>query len=324
MTRSTQELRQETERSRAELAATVDQLKERISETAEDIRYKVSPQHLKSEVSELISDKTQGWVRSLKQQAKDHPMQAVAAGTAIAVPLLRLARGIPLPLLMIGAGLALTSKTVRDRAADAASPALQKAGDVLDETSERVRALSDDLKDGLASVQSQATHLGNDAAETLRTQAAQATGILGDKIRAGVAAAKNATANATAAVNSAAATAPAKARQVVGENAAVVGGLGIAVGAILAAVLPETKVEAKAMGRAGDHVKQAAGDAAQSALKTAKDAATSALDAAATKIAEADLGDHASRMTQTITDTLKDAADDVERAAFSTPRNPNV
>jgi len=33
------------------------------------------------------------------------PMQALAAGTAIAVPVLRLARGFPLPLLLIGAGL---------------------------------------------------------------------------------------------------------------------------------------------------------------------------------------------------------------------------
>ena len=49
-------------------------------------------------------------------------MQAIAAGTAIAVPIMRLARGFPLPLLMIGAGLALSSKTVRERAAEAAAP----------------------------------------------------------------------------------------------------------------------------------------------------------------------------------------------------------
>jgi hypothetical protein len=48
----------------------------------------------------------------------ENPMQTIAASTAVAVPLLRLARGVPLPLLMIGAGLALTSKAVRNRAAD--------------------------------------------------------------------------------------------------------------------------------------------------------------------------------------------------------------
>ena len=46
MTRSVEELRRESERSRAELAATVDQLRQQIAETADDIRHKVSPQHI--------------------------------------------------------------------------------------------------------------------------------------------------------------------------------------------------------------------------------------------------------------------------------------
>ena len=100
MTRSVEELRRKSERSRAELAATVDQLRERISDTAEDIRHKVSPQHIKSEVSDYISHKTQSWVEALKQQAMENPMQAIAAGTAVAVPVLRLARGSSLPLLI--------------------------------------------------------------------------------------------------------------------------------------------------------------------------------------------------------------------------------
>ena len=85
MTRLVEELRRESERSRAELAATVDQLRARISDTAEDIRHKVSPQHIKSEVSDYISHKTQSWVEALKQQAMENPMQAIAAGTAIEV-----------------------------------------------------------------------------------------------------------------------------------------------------------------------------------------------------------------------------------------------
>lgn len=101
MTRSVEELRRESERGRAELAATVDLLRERISNTSEDIRHKVSPQHIKSEVSDYISHKAQSWVDALME----NPMQAIAAGTAVAVPVLRLARGFPLPLLMFGAGL---------------------------------------------------------------------------------------------------------------------------------------------------------------------------------------------------------------------------
>ena len=78
MTQSVEELRAETERNRAELAATVDRLKARIAVAAEDIRHKVSPQHVKSEVSEFISGKTRSWADGLKRQAMENPLQAIA------------------------------------------------------------------------------------------------------------------------------------------------------------------------------------------------------------------------------------------------------
>jgi hypothetical protein len=319
MTRSVEELRRESERSRAELAATVGRLKEQISDTADDIRHKVSPQHIKSEVTEYVSHSTQTWVKGLKQQIMDNPMQAVAAGAALGVPLLRMARGVPLPLLMIGAGLALTSKTVRDRAVDAAGPVMDKAGHMLGEVTERTRAMQGDAKETLSSAQSRAAGMAGDAedkaaglAADLRASAARAASVAGEKFKSGMDAAKDAAANA-----------PDQARQTIGDNAALIGGLGIAIGAIIAAALPETKAEAKVMGRASDGVKQAAAAAAQSGLEAAKDATTSAADAAAQKVAEADLGGHASRMTQNMADTLKEAADDVVKAAFSPSRtNP--
>ena len=133
MTRSVEELRRESEQSREQLALTVDRLREQIADTAEDIRHKVSPENIKAEVSGFISHKTHGWLDTLKQQAMDNPMQAIAAGAAVAVPALRLARGVPLPLLMIGAGLALNSKPVRDRAAAVVAPTLDKASEFIDE-----------------------------------------------------------------------------------------------------------------------------------------------------------------------------------------------
>ena len=83
MTRSVEKLSRDSERSRAELAATVDRLREQISDTAEDIRHKVSPQHIKSEVFDYISHKTESWVEAIKQRAMENPMQAIAAGTAV-------------------------------------------------------------------------------------------------------------------------------------------------------------------------------------------------------------------------------------------------
>jgi F0F1-type ATP synthase membrane subunit b/b' len=239
--------------------------------------------------------------------------------------MLRLARGPSLPpLLMMVAGLALTSKTVRDRAAEAAAPAMDKTRAMLNAAAERAQALGGDVKDGLSSAQRQAASMANDAQDTaagvaddLRNRTAQATSTVSDKLKGGIDAAKDT-------AKDVAATTPARVRQVIGENVALIGGLGIAIGAIIAAAVPQTKAEAKVMGQASDSLKQAAGEAAQSGIDAAKDATMSAADAATKSISEADLGRHASRMTKNMADKIKEAADDVVTAAFSPSRNSST
>lgn len=335
MTRSVEEIRRESEQSRAQLAATVDRLKEQIADTAEDIRHKVSPEHIKAEVSGYISNKTQSWLDTLKQQAMDNPMQAIAAGTAIAVPALRLARGFPLPLLMIGAGLALTSKTVRDRAAEAAEPALEKVREVFDETAERAQSLGDGMKKAM-------THAERQAAEAQRTaggMADAASGIAADlkdrgtdaadtvasKVRSGMDAAsemaRERMEQVRATAKNAATAAPATASKVIRDNAALIGGLGVAIGAILAASLPSTRTEAEVVGKATDGVKRAAGAAVQSGFEAAKDVAFSAAEAAAKSVSDADLGKHASRITEGVAERLKEVTDDVVTTAFDPSQN---
>jgi len=326
MTRSVNELRRESEQSRAELAATVSQLKVRISDTAEDIRHKTSPQHIKSEVSDYISHKTQTWFDSLKQRAMENPMQTIALGAAIAAPALRMARESSLPLLMVSAGLALTSKTARERSAAAISPSVDRAAEMLGGVAERAQGLRANLKDRLASASDQAADMANKAqdaaagvADNVSSRTAEIAGNVREKISGGM----DAAAGATAEAREAASAAPEKARQVIGENAALIGGLGIAIGAIIAAALPQTKAETSVMGQASDSVKQAAEAAAQSGFEAAKDATMSAVDAAAKTVSDADLGGHASRMTQNMADKFKEAADEAVSAAF-TPQTPNT
>ncbi|MGY3484681.1 gas vesicle protein [Bradyrhizobium sp. USDA 4011] len=189
MTRSVEELRRESERSRAQLSATVDRLREQITDTAEDLRYKVSPQGIKSEVSEFVGRKAQGWLDSLKQQAMENPMQTIAAGTAVAVPVLRLARGFPLPLLMIGAGLALTSKTVRSRAVEAAAPTIEKAREMVGEAAERVQSFGEGTVNAISATGREAADLASEAqaaatgfAGSLKDRVAQTV----DRVKAGI------------------------------------------------------------------------------------------------------------------------------------------
>jgi ElaB/YqjD/DUF883 family membrane-anchored ribosome-binding protein len=332
MARSVEELRRESEQSRAELAATIDRLRDRITDTAEDLRYKVSPQGIKSEVSDFVSRKTQGWLDTLKQQARENPIQTIAVGTAVAAPALRLARGFPLPLLMIGAGLALTSKTLRAGAADAAdaaAPALEKAREMVGEATERVQSSGEDAADAVSSSGRRAADLAGEAkarvsgiADDLKDRVSETT----DQVKAGMHAASGKATDAIERARSTASAAPEMTRQLIRDNAALIGGLGVAIGAIIAASLPDTKIEAAVIGKASDSVKRAAGKAAQSGFETAKEAVLSAADATARSVSDADLGQHASRMTGEMSSRLKEAADDIVSAAFNpsrTEENPS-
>jgi hypothetical protein len=335
MTQSVEQLRRESERNREQLTKTVDQLRLQITDTAADIQSKVSPQHIKSEVSDFISSKTASWIDSLKQHAKENPMQAIAAGTAIAVPVMRMVRGFPLPLLMIGAGLALNSKNVRERAAAAAAPVVDKAKEVTGDAMERAQSFQDGMREAVYSAGSKATGMANEAyaaamgvADDVGYRADEVAGSVNDKLKTGTDAA-SAFASDTiervrATVNDAATGAPEKVGQAIGDNAVLIGSLGIAIGALIAASLPTTKVEASALGEASDGVRRAATDAVQSGFETAKDAAVSMVDAAAKSVAEADLGGHASHTTENMAGTLKDVADDVVKTALNPSRNQNT
>lgn len=103
--RSLQQIKRETEQTRASLTDTVDQLKTTVSETASDIRHRISPDAIKAEVSDYIKSRGEQLWADLTVAARNNPMQAVAVGASVAYPLLRLARAIPLPVLMVGAGL---------------------------------------------------------------------------------------------------------------------------------------------------------------------------------------------------------------------------
>lgn len=319
MTRSVEELKRESERNRSEFAATVGRLRQGISDTTQDVREMVSPQHIKSEVTGYVSDKAEGWIASLKQKAMDNPMAAVAAGTALTVPLLRFARGVPLPFLMVAAGLALNSKTVRERAADAAALVTDRAGQLVDAATQNAEAIRSGAQQQISASQERAARATSgakdaftEAAGDVTGQAADIAGKVGDKITDGVDAIKDT-----------AAAAPEQARQIIGDNAALIGGLGMAIGAIIAAALPETKIESQTAGRASERMKRAAAETAQSGLEAAKDATLSAAAAATRSAGEADLGTHASRITQNLAGTIKDAAGDVVDAAFA-PHNSNT
>src|SRR4030081_2229568 len=103
-TRSLQQIKQETEQTRAGLTATVDELRASVTEAANDIRERISPAAIKAEVSGYIRSRGEQLLDEVTAAARKNPMQAVAVGASVAYPLLRLARALPLPAFMGGAG----------------------------------------------------------------------------------------------------------------------------------------------------------------------------------------------------------------------------
>jgi hypothetical protein len=195
---SLRELKRETEETRAGLTQTVEQLRSSVAKTASDLRQRISPEAIKAEVSGYVRSRGERLIEDITSAARRNPIQAVAVGASVAYPLLRLARAIPLPVLMVGAGLFFAgSKTGQS--------VTQKASDLASDLSDEVRRRSHDLSDQVGASINTAKDLAADAvgqaneaivggADQLR-QTASATDELGtrtDGLRANANAAQDA------------------------------------------------------------------------------------------------------------------------------------
>jgi gas vesicle protein len=181
-TTSLQEIRRETERTRAGLTGTVDDLRSTIAETATEIRDRLRPDAIKAEVSGYIRSRGEEFLHNITESARRNPMQAVAVGASVAYPLMRLARAIPLPILMIGAGLFFAgSKTGRDLT--------QKASDMAEDVTDEARRHVHDVADQASQAASGAKDYATDAVSRAR-----------DAVGGGVEQLRNAGMNAATAV----------------------------------------------------------------------------------------------------------------------------
>jgi hypothetical protein len=168
-TRSLQQIKRETEQTRAGLTDTLEQLKTSVAETASDIRHRISPEAIKAEVSGYIKSRGEQLLNDVTSAARRNPMQAVAVGATVAYPLLRLARAIPLPVLMVGAGLFFagsktgqaTSQKASDVAADVSGEVarrLREMGDRVQETASAARASASEQFDRVSSAVADGTN----------------------------------------------------------------------------------------------------------------------------------------------------------------------
>src|SRR6187200_875796 len=162
--RSVHVIKRQTEQTRAVLTTTVEELRGTVSDTATDIKNRLRPVAIKAEVSGYIKSRGEQLLQDFTDMAQRNPMQAIAVGASIAYPALRLARAIPLPVLMIGAGLFLTSSK---KGRDLTRQASDLAGYLSDEARRRAHDFSDQASQVASDVRDSATDALNRTGDTI-------------------------------------------------------------------------------------------------------------------------------------------------------------
>ena len=312
------DLRRRAESNRARLTDTVEELRTQVSDTATDIKERLSPAAIKAEVSDYVRDSgTQLW-DTMQKRAHDNPLQAVAIGAAVAYPALKLLRAMPAPLLLIGAGLFLSRSSARppealrnvaDAVRSKAEEAVERASSALEEASDTARRSFHDAKD--------VVHGGVDA---VIDRASGAVDALRDRAASGTESAKATVAETANSIQSQTEAMVEKARQTVSttwdQNPLLVAGIGLAIGAVLAAAFPTTSAEQTVFGDANNALQRKAGEVVGKGVDAAKDV----VDNVARVAGDQGLSPEGiTHLGETLNDKLRAVADRGMAAALNEP-----
>ena len=333
---SVEELRQRSEATRAELAETVGVLREKVSDTASELKTLVSPSHIKQEIKAYVREGRESLMQSLERKARENPLQAAAVGAAFAYPAWGLLRAIPAPLLLIGAGLWLTSskgrKAIKDMNAtvtDAVERGTQKATEYADtlksDIAERADAVTrtfTDAGDAVSAGAAEATDKAKSAMHDMRDAVVSKSAAAIDSV-AGVAGdAADKAARTYADAKEGVATVGQKSQSAVMEfvdkNPLLVAGIGAAVGAFIAASIPPSDAENRLFGERANDIKGKARDAASQGIEKAKDLAADVVgDVAAAAAREGLDGPGVQKAVDAVAQSLKSVAERGVKTALS-------
>jgi Protein of unknown function (DUF3618) len=316
-------LEREADRTRSNLINTVDELGAR-----------VSPQAVKSNVTDYVRHSGRELWINIGARARNNPLQTVAIATAVAYPVWRILSNIPVPILLVGAGLALSKSGLELRsdsggdgkaafgsAAGGLTEATQSVRDGLHDaiggTQETARQTAEQATERIAGVARTAASAASSGVETIKRTIDSASGAVGDAVA-------DASGTASSALSSGYRTgvdATSRGREMLVESGRraqsslvesierhpfVVGGIGLALGALIAASLPTTRVEDRFLGRSSDDLKNRATDYASQGLENAQNAAREVYNEVTRKAEEEGLTSDALR------DSVKGASEKVK------------
>ena len=259
---SLSDLERQAESSRAELAQTVDALQNR-----------VSPDTLKRDAKNYARQTGQQFLGAVEEKARDNPLAAVAVAAGLALPLWRIVSNIPAPILLIGAGLAMSRRGSGGSGSDHAWARQAASGDG-PSLSERASGLA-------RSISEKATDVIEDTQYNAGVMTSRVTDAVGDKVDAVREMASEAAATVTGTASDLsrqAADGLDRARnsltETVERHPLLVGGLVFAIGGLLASSLPATRAENRLMGSASDDIRKRAKTIAEDGAEALQTAAS--------------------------------------------------
>ena len=266
-------LRAEAEVTRARLTGTVDDLRTQVADTATDIKERLSPDAIKTEVTQYVRDSRDQLWHTLERKARDNPLQAVAVGAALAYPALKLMRAMPAPLLLVGAGLLLSRTTGNGGSASDATDALRNhAQGALATASATLERATDSARRTVQDAQDYARQ----GAESVVDRATATASSMKDRVT-------DAADDATSAIRDTAGRVMGQAEDLVQQtretvsdtwdkNPLLIAAIGLGIGAFIAAAFPSTKAEETMFGDASDALRRQAEGVAAKGVEAAKSA----------------------------------------------------
>ena len=277
--RTLDHLEREAEQNRAVLVDTVDALRASVLGEVEEMRRKVSFDYVGTEI---------------RNQVRANPLRSFAIGAGLSVPLWRVGRRIPLPLLLIGAGVALARPSTKTALASAGNIGSVRGARARAQAGEALGSVWDGGKATGARVGQRFAASADATQSTLRQTKNDAATRVGDALDAGSDAVSNAVDRGTTllqggmdqavAARDSAASAVARTRsQAVDlfyDNPLLVAGAGLALGALFAAIVPATTVEGQLVDKVAPDLKQKASDLVDKGYETVRATAGDIYDGA--------------------------------------------
>lgn len=277
---SVEDLRQQSERGRAQLANTVDNLRDKVGDTAAEIKTLVSPAHIKAEIRTYVREERERLTDTIQRTARENPLQAAAIGAAIAYPAWGLLRAIPMPLMLIGAGLFLTSSRgkrtmndAKDKAAEAYRQGADMATDAVASVQDAISERSETVNRAVSSAGATVSDMARDAVDTVTSRAKAATEQAGAAVDRAAATAESAAHSAKNQAGELQRNASNAVMAFIEQNPILVAGVGAAVGAVLAASIPSSDAENRLFGPPRQALKERASALVADGVEKAKDAA---------------------------------------------------